>query len=438
MVSTNTFGANSLKFSDEDLEQIIKAAVGNAENARREFNDNTERFIALDIGPTGRLMAPFGDLDFDDAVAIFGKTVALGVKYGVDLIIIETMTDAYETKAAVLAAKENSNLPILVSNAYSNGGRLLTGATPSIMVSLLEGLDVDAIGANCSFGPRQLSQVAEEIIQKSSLPTTLKPNAGLPQMVDGKVVYDVKADEFGAEVTLMVKKGISAVGGCCGTTPEYIRSLTDCSKGLIRCENTEKEITSICSRSKAVEFDGNCVTMGNIEIPFTCENMDDIIDAAFDLQDEEVNIISINAKNLDADSKLLKDAVNEWQSMIDIPLMINFDNPFVLENILRYYNGKAMVGDIAPEEKVLTEILPILKKYGGVAVIKLENNNDYLKISQKVIEKAQEFGIHKKNIIFDMSIGELRDAKLQEIKKQYGENSFIDSIKTTSTIQLLR
>lgn len=129
--------------------------------------------------------------------------------------------------------------------------------------------------------------------------------------------------------------------------------------------------------------------MGNIEIPFTCENMDDIIDAAFDFQDEEVDIISINARNLDADSKLLKDAVNEWQSMIDIPLMINFDNPFVLENILTYYNGKAMVGGIAPEEKVLTEILPILKKYGGVAGINLKNNNDFLKISEKVIEIAK-------------------------------------------------
>ena len=208
VVCTNTFGANILKFAEDELEEIIKAAVANVNRARDLSIQKGEKFIALDIGPSGKLLKPLGDLDFEDAVSVFAKTVKLGVKYGVDLIIIETMNDSYETKAALLAAKENSDLPVIVSNAYGEDGKLMTGATPSAMVALLEGMGVDALGANCSLGPKQLRSVAEELLKYSSVPVILKPNAGLPKSVDGKTVFDVTADEFSDEVAELIKQGI--------------------------------------------------------------------------------------------------------------------------------------------------------------------------------------------------------------------------------------
>ena len=225
VVCTNTFGANSLKFAEDELENIIMAAVFNAKAAREQSVFKSEKFIALDIGPLGKLLKPLGDLDFEDAVSVFAKTVKLGVKYGVDLIIIETMNDAYETKAALLAAKENSTLPVIVSNAYGEDGKLMTGATPAAMVAILEGMGADALGANCSLGPRQLRGVAEELLKYASVPVILKPNAGLPKSIDGKTVFDVTADDFSGEVAELIKKGVRVVGGCCGTTPEYIEAL---------------------------------------------------------------------------------------------------------------------------------------------------------------------------------------------------------------------
>ena len=177
VVNTNTFGANTLKFSDDELEEIIKAAVFNAKKARDMSTNCSEKFIALDIGPSGRLLKPYGDFDFEDAVETFSKTVRLGARYGVDLIYIETMNDSYETKAALLAAKENSNLPVIVSNAYGEDGKLMTGASPEAMVCMLEGMGADAIGANCSLGPKQLFGVAEKLLKCASVPVILKPIA---------------------------------------------------------------------------------------------------------------------------------------------------------------------------------------------------------------------------------------------------------------------
>ncbi|MBQ7241319.1 MAG: homocysteine S-methyltransferase family protein, partial [Firmicutes bacterium] len=214
VICCNTFGANSLRFDDNELDAVIKAAVENAKKAREISVGEQEKFIALDIGPTGKLLKPLGDLGFEDAVKIFAQMVKTGVKYGVDLIIIETMNDAYETKAALLAAKENSDLPVIVTNAYGEDGKLMTGASPAAMVALLEGMGVDAMGANCSLGPKQLRPVAEEFIKYASVPVVLKPNAGLPKSVCCQTVYDVTPDEFVEEMTDLIKKGVRVAGGC--------------------------------------------------------------------------------------------------------------------------------------------------------------------------------------------------------------------------------
>ena len=191
VVLSNTFGANILKFGREELEEIICRAVENAENAKKKSVSDKEKFIALDIGPCGKMLKPYGELDFEDAVSLFAETIKIGVKCGVDLIFIETMNSSYETKAALLAAKENSSLPVFVSNAYGEDGKLLSGTTPAAMVSMLEGMGADAIGCNCSLGPKQLSSVVGELLRCASVPVIMKPNAGLPVVIDGKTFYNV-------------------------------------------------------------------------------------------------------------------------------------------------------------------------------------------------------------------------------------------------------
>ena len=232
VVNTNTFGANILKFSAQELESIVKAAVENAQTARAQSANPNEKWVALDIGPTGRMLAPYGDLDFEDAVRIFAETIKLGAKYGADLVFIETMNDSYETKAALLAAKENCDLPVFVSNAYGEDGKLMTGASPAAMVAMLEGMGADAIGVNCSLGPKALAGVVQEYLARASVPVLLKPNAGLPKDVDGTTVYDVLPEEFADDVTALIRAGVRLAGGCCGTTPAYISALANASGQL--------------------------------------------------------------------------------------------------------------------------------------------------------------------------------------------------------------
>lgn len=221
IVTTNTFGANVLKYDEEELKNIVFAAVDNAKKA--SFKE--DQFVALDVGPTGKLMEPWGDLEFDKAVEIFGRTVLLGVRAGADLIIIETMSDSLEMKAAVTAAKENSDLPVFATNTYTQNGRLLMGGTPKEMVALLEDLGVDALGVNCSLGPKEMLPVAEELIKYASLPVIVSPNAGLPRLKDGKTIYEVDPESFAKTMTQIASIGARILGGCCGTTPIYISSM---------------------------------------------------------------------------------------------------------------------------------------------------------------------------------------------------------------------
>jgi len=236
-ICTNTFGANGLKFDGKDghptVEEIITAAVNNAKEARRTAQGGQEnKFVTLDIGPLGRLLAPLGDLPFEQAVELFAQQVRAGVAAGADLILIETMNDSYETKAAVLAAKENSSLPVLVSNVYDGDGKLMSGANPEAMVAMLEGLGVDAIGLNCSLGPHKMLELLPRFVGSMSVPLLVKPNAGLPRVENGRTVYDLDAKTFGAVMKQIAAGGGCILGGCCGTTPEYIKELTAATAGM--------------------------------------------------------------------------------------------------------------------------------------------------------------------------------------------------------------
>ena len=257
VVLSNTFGANGLKFDDEELETLVTAAVKNAREAAQRSTGTQEKFVALDIGPLGKLLKPYGDYEFEDAVAMYSKTVRYGVAAGVDLVFIETMNDSYDTKAALLAVKENTDLPVFVSNAYGSDGKLMTGASPAAMVAMLEGMHADAIGANCSLGPDQLVGVVEEYLEYASVPVLLKPNAGLPRSENGKTVYDVFPPEFSESVGKLLEKGVRIAGGCCGTTPDYIRAVVEKSKAITPVPVTKKNLSLVSSYTHAVSFGGS-------------------------------------------------------------------------------------------------------------------------------------------------------------------------------------
>lgn len=418
VVNTNTFGANTLKFSIDELDEIICHAVKNADEARKASSGEQEKFIALDVGPTGKLLKPLGDLDFEDAVKIFAETIRLGVKYGVDLITIETMNDSYETKAAVLAAKENSDLPIIVTNAYGENGRLMTGANPAVMAAMLEGMGVDAIGANCSLGPKQLMGVMDELLKYCSVPVAFKPNAGLPKS-DGKVTYyDVDADEFAQDIKLSVENGVRIVGGCCGTTPEYIKKVCELTRGM-KPKEIEKKTYSVCtSYNKAVFFGEKPILIGERINPTGKKRFKQallendigyILQEAVNQQAKGVHVLDVNVGLPGIDeAQMLTTSVCELQCVTDLPLQIDSSDPVAMESALRRYNGKAMINSVNGKEENMNAIFPLVKKYGGfVVALTLDEKGipstveGRMKIARKILLTAALYGINKKDIIFD-------------------------------------
>ena len=418
VVSTNTFGANVLKFAPEELEEIVKAAFENAKAARLASVNSCQKFIALDIGPTGKLLKPLGDLDFEDAVAVFAQTIKLGVKYGADLIFIETMNDSYETKAALLAAKENSSLPVLVSNAYGEDGKLMTGANAAAMVAMVEGMGADAIGANCSLGPKQLRGVVEELLANASIPVILKPNAGLPKSVNGKTVFDVTPEEFAQEIADLVDKGVRIAGGCCGTTPEYIHVLYENTKDKQPCELTQKNITMVSSYTHAVKFEKEPILIGERINPtgkkrfkqaLIEQDIDYILGEGIRQEEKGVHILDVNVGLPDIDEvEMLKTAVCELQGVTDLPLQIDTSDAKAMEIALRRYNGKAMINSVNGKQESMEAVFPLVQKYGGLVVaLTLDESGipdtaqGRIAIAEKILATAEKYGIQKKDIIFD-------------------------------------
>ncbi|MBR6726984.1 MAG: homocysteine S-methyltransferase family protein, partial [Clostridia bacterium] len=418
VVSTNTFGANSLKLDDAELEQVIAAAVANAKAARELSTASQPKWIALDVGPTGRMLAPLGDLDFEDAVGVFAKTVRLGVKYGVDLILIETMNDSYETKAALLAAKENSDLPVFVSNAYGADGKLMTGAEPAAMVAMLEGLGADAIGVNCSLGPKALAPVVRDYLKYASVPVLLKPNAGLPRAVQGDTVYDVLPDAFSNEVKALVEQGVRIVGGCCGTTPDYIRETVKKLEKLAPLPIQFKNDTCISSYTHAVFFGEEPILIGERINPtgkkrfkeaLRANDMDYILKEGIAQEEKGVRVLDVNVGLPEINEvEMLTRSVCELQAVIDLPLQIDTSDPVAMEAALRRYNGKAMINSVSGKQESMDAILPLVKKYGGLVVaLTLDERGipqkaaERVEICRKILAEAAKYGIDKKNIVFD-------------------------------------
>ncbi len=414
VVCTNTFGANCLKFSLDELESILRAAIENAKRAREKATGSAPKFVALDIGPTGKLLKPFGEFAFEKAVEVFAQTVKLGVERGVDLIYIETMGDAYETKAAVLAAKENSTLPVLVSCAYGEDGRLMTGATPAAMVALLEGLRVDGIGVNCSVGPKQMRPVVEELLARSSLPILVKPNAGLPT-VDGG--YDVTEEEFASLVAEFAQMGARCLGGCCGTTPAYIQRVKERVAHIPLQPIVKKEHTCVSSYAHAVDF-SRPVLIGERINPTGKKRFKQALkegDVGYILgegiaqQEKGAHILDVNvgAPEIDEERELPR-YIEELQAVVNLPLQIDTANVAAMEKAMRVYNGKPLVNSVNGKKESMDGIFPLAQKYGGVVIaLTLDERGipnsveGRVEIAKRIIAEGAKYGISPTEILVD-------------------------------------
>lgn len=417
IVATNTFGANSLKFSERELNEIVKAAIENVRVAAQTSCGTQQKFVALDIGPTGKLLKPYGDFAFEDAVETFAKTARLGERYGADCILIETMNDSYETKAAVLAVKENTSLPVLVSCAYGEDGKLMTGATPAAMVALLEGLGVDAIGVNCSVGPKQMTGVVEELLARASVPVLVKPNAGLP-ITDGDTArYDIDEREFAEYMSAFVQKGARLVGGCCGTTPAYIAATVAAANALSAQPIMPKKITCVSSYTHAVDFD-TPVLIGERINPTGKKRFKQALkekDTGYILaegiaqQEKGAHILDVNVGTPEIDERAeLPRYIEELQAVIDLPLQIDTSDSVAMERAMRLYNGKPLVNSVNGKAESMAAVFPLVKKYGGTVIaLTLDENGipdsaiGRVAIAEKIIATAKTYGIDEKEIIVD-------------------------------------
>ena len=418
VVMTNTFGASALKYESGELEQIIKSAIGCARAAQEQSCGAQPKWVALDIGPTGRMLKPYGDLDFEDAVTAFAHVARLGELYGADLIFIETMSDSYEAKAALLAAKEATSLPVLVSCAYGSDGKLMTGATPAATVAMLEGLGADAIGANCSLGPEALSGVVRELLEYASVPVIFKPNAGMPRAEKGGTVYGIYPDEFAGSVAELVRAGVRLAGGCCGTTPEYIASLVKAVSGIAPKAVEKKRRTLVSSYANVTELGKAPVLIGERINPtgkrrfkeaLRARDTDYILNEALSQEAAGAHILDVNVGLPEIDEvAVLSDTVCRIQAISPLPLQIDTSNPAAMEAALRRYNGKAMINSVNGKAESMKEILPLAKKYGGVLVaLTLDEGGipdraeGRLEIARKIVTEAEKYGIDRRDIVFD-------------------------------------
>ncbi len=422
IICANTFGANSFKFASEGefaLSAVIEAAVNCAKIARTQCAHlNRQLYIALDIGPCGKLLKPFGTLEFEDAISVFKRTIEIGVAAGVDLIAIETMNDSYETKAAVIAAKEICNLPIFVTNVYDQSAKLLTGASPESMVALLEGLSVDVLGMNCSLGPKQMEEIFPRFASAASVPLAVVPNAGLPRVEENRTVYDVTPDEFADSMVNLAKAGARVLGGCCGTTPAHIAKLRERVSKLTPVPITPKNQTVISSGTHVVAFDDDPKLIGErinptgkskLKAALREKNLSYILREATGQQERGAQVLDINVGLPDInESEMMAEVVTEVQSICDLPLQIDTSDPIAMECGLRLCNGIPLVNSVNGKIEVMKSIFPLVQKYGGV-VIGLTLDEDgipstadgRLAIAHRIIATASEYGIPSHRIIID-------------------------------------
>lgn len=407
IITANTFGANRLKY--DNCDELVRAGVALAKK--------TGKKVALDLGPTGKLLKPMGDLDFEECVGIYADVVNAG-KDDADIVLIETMGDTYEIKAAMLAAKENCDLPIFVSMIFDEKGRLLTGADVKTACAVVEGLGADVIGFNCGLGPKQMIPLVEELEKYTSTPIMVNPNAGLPESVNGETVYNVDPDEFSDLMAQIADLGVSYLGGCCGTTPAHIKALIEKTKNIPDVPPSKKNFTFVTSYSQSVELGEKSAVIGErinptgkklLKQALRDRDMDYILREGISQKDCGAHILDVNVGLPEIDEvEMLKSAVYELQSVLPTPLQLDSSDAVAMEQALRIYNGKPLINSTNGKEKSMHEIFPLAKKYGGVVVCLCLDENGIpetadgrIKVAQKIINTAAEYGIDKKDLIVD-------------------------------------
>lgn len=406
IISANTFGANRFKY--DNVDEIVKSAVKNAKR--------TGKKVALDIGPTGKLLKPMGDLDFEECVDIFADVVKAG-KDEADLVLLETFGDLYEIKAAMLAVKENCDLPLIVSMIFDEKARLLTGADVRTACAVVEGLGADAIGFNCGLGPKQMIPLVEELEKHASIPILVMPNAGLPESVNGETIYNVAPDEFAGYMKQIAKMGVSYLGGCCGTTPAHLKAMIEATKDIEDKVPEFKNETIVASYSKSVDLSEGAVIGERInptgkklmKEALRNKDMDYVLRQGITQSEAGAHILDVNMGLPEIDEKeMLCSGVYELQSVLPVPLQLDSGDAEAMEAALRLYNGKAMINSVNGKEKSMKEIFPLAKKYGGVVVCLCLDEDGIpstaqgrIAIAKKIIKRAAEYGIDKKNLAVD-------------------------------------
>lgn len=414
LIKTNTFGANRLKLAKtgHSVEEVIHAALAIARKAAGE-----RAAVALDIGPSGRILKPFGDLAFEDAYDLFKEMVVAG-KDGADLILIETLSDTYEAKAAILAAKENCDLPVIVTYTFDAAGKLLTGGSIDAAVTLAESLGAAAVGINCSLGPEQMEELIPQILACTALPVCVNPNAGLPVTVNGETVYPVEPEAFCGYAEKFAEMGAAILGGCCGTVPEHIRQISEKLRGKAVVQRSVPQRTVVSSYTKTVEFGKRPILIGErinptgkprlkqalreADYDFLCREGLAQVERGADILDVNVGLPGID------EPAAMEQATLQLQSVTDVPLQIDTSSVQVMERALRLYNGKPLVNSVNGKAESMHTVLPLVKKYGA-AVVALtldengipENAADRVKIAEKIIQTAEEYGIDRRDILID-------------------------------------
>lgn len=416
VVLANTFGANAHKLAGSGVvpEEAIAAGVRCAKKAAKAFDG---AYVGLDIGPIGELLFPMGQLAFDEAYELFAEQVEAGVKAGADAIFIETMTDLYEAKAAVLAAKEHSSLPVFCTMSFEKDHRTFTGCQLSAMALTLSGLGVDGLGMNCSVGPVEMLEMAEEILRYTDLPLIIKPNAGLPEIVDGRTRYSITREEFVEAMQALVRRGAAMVGGCCGTDPGYIRALAEAVRGITPKRPAYAPVSAVCSHAETVVIDRvrpigeriNPTGKKRMKQALQTHEMAYLVSQGLEQVEAGAKILDVNVglPGLD-EAAMMVEAVQTLQSVLTAPLQIDSSHPEVLEQALRAYNGVPIVNSVNGEEAVLRRILPLVKKYGACVVgLTLDETGiprraeDRLKIARRILAEALRYGIPKERVFID-------------------------------------
>ena len=413
VVTTNTFGANARKLGDAArVDEVFKAAV---ECVRA----SGARYVAADIGPTGALLEPLGTLPFDEAYDLFAEQVRAAAAAGADIILIETMADLLEMKAAVLAAKENCNLPVFATMTFEEDGRTFLGTSPRIAAMTLAALGVQALGVNCSLGPAELLPIVREMAAAASCPIMVQANAGLPKMVDGHTVYEVTPESYARDAAALIEAGASIVGGCCGTSPAYISQL---SALVERHRPVPRDVRALCgvtSANRAVVLEGRDVAVIGERINPTGKkrlkealrtgNVDYILNEAIGQTEAGADILDVNAGLPELDeAAVLRDLVGRIQSVTGCPLQIDSSDPAAVEAAVRVYAGKPIVNSVNGKAENLEAVLPVVKHY-GCAVVGLTLDEDGIPptaeerfaIAERIVRAAESYGIPREDVFID-------------------------------------